>query len=438
MSAKECWPPIRLGACATIKARIGWKGLQASEYQADGCIFLATPNIKGAHIDFHGVNFISEKRYRESPELMLEPGDVLLVKDGSTLGISNLVRQLPQPSTVNGSIAVIRCSAMLEPAFLHQVTKAAAFQKLVQDKKSGLGVPHLFQVDLREFEVPLPPLGNQRRVAEILDTLDAAIHLTEASIAKLKAVKQGFLRDLLTRGINANGELRPTRDEAPQLYKQSPLGWIPKEWATPTFGELQAQPILGVPSRGASLDAQNIGLVKMGNLLANNELDLRSVEPLAVSRVVQVAKFVLEEGDLLFNTRNTPELVGKTCSWRSNGVPHIFDNNILRARVPGRSGNGHFFADYLGSEIGRRRLLRLAIGTTSVAAIYWKDLRSLRIPAPPASEQAAVHERIDALDVERACAERSADALRQTKNGLMDDLLTGRVRVTPLLDGAAP
>ena len=67
-------------------------------------------------------------------------------------------------------------------------------------------------------------------IAAVLDTLDTAIHETEAIIAKLKAVKQGLLHDLLTRGIDANGELRPPQAEAPHLYKESPLGWIPKEW----------------------------------------------------------------------------------------------------------------------------------------------------------------------------------------------------------------
>jgi hypothetical protein len=75
--------------------------------------------------------------------------------------------------------------------------------------------------------------ANSKR--SVLDTLDTAIHETEAIIAKLKAVKQGLLHDLLTRGIAANGELRPPQAEAPHLYKASPLGWIPKE-DEPTLG----------------------------------------------------------------------------------------------------------------------------------------------------------------------------------------------------------
>ena len=88
----------------------------------------------------------------------------------------------------------------------------------------------LNKAKMGEMTVNLPPPGEQVKIAQILDTLDTAIHETEAIIAKLKAVKQGLLHDLLTCGIDANGELRPPQSEAPHLYKESQLGWIPKEW----------------------------------------------------------------------------------------------------------------------------------------------------------------------------------------------------------------
>jgi len=73
----------------------------------------------------------------------------------------------------------------------------------------------------------VPPLRQQQAIAEILDTLDTTIRQTEAIVEKLKQVKQGLLHDLLTRGIGANGELRPLQSQAPHRYKESPLGWIP-------------------------------------------------------------------------------------------------------------------------------------------------------------------------------------------------------------------
>src|SRR5689334_512014 len=113
------WKSVRLGEHATVKARLGWKGLMAEEYLEDGYIFLSTPNLKGNRIDFGNVDYISKWRYDESPEIQLRLNDVLVVKDGSTLGISNFVRYLPRPATVNGSIAVIRTDSTLCPEYFY-------------------------------------------------------------------------------------------------------------------------------------------------------------------------------------------------------------------------------------------------------------------------------------------------------------------------------
>lgn len=166
------WKLVRLADHTTVKARLGWKGLKAEEYMEDGYIFLATPNLKANQIDFENVNYISKWRYDESPEIQLQVGDVLIVKDGSTLGISNFVRRLPRPTTVNGSIAVVRTRSSLFPEFLYHLVNGNAFQKLIELKKAGLGVPHLFQADLREFFVSLPPNAQQRKIARILTTVD--------------------------------------------------------------------------------------------------------------------------------------------------------------------------------------------------------------------------------------------------------------------------
>lgn len=108
----------------------------------------------------------------------------------------------------------------------------------------GSSYPALNDSDVQRIEVLKVPYADQAKIAEILDTLDTAIHETEAIIAKLKAVKQGLLHDLLTRGIDANGELRPPQSEAPHLYKPSPLGLIPKEWEIDTISNLTTRDAL--------------------------------------------------------------------------------------------------------------------------------------------------------------------------------------------------
>ena len=81
-----------------------------------------------------------------------------------------------------------------------------------------------------QVQVRAPISADQQRIAEILTTVDEAIEQTEALIAKTQQIKAGLMHDLFTRGVTPDGQLRPPRSEAPQLYKESPLGWIPKEW----------------------------------------------------------------------------------------------------------------------------------------------------------------------------------------------------------------
>jgi type I restriction enzyme, S subunit len=182
------WARTRVDRVATINARIGWKALTASEYQPDGYVFLATPNIKSESIDFDDVNYISQYRYHESPELKLRTGDVLLAKDGNTLGITNIVRELPRPATVNGSIAVLRPFG-IEPRFLRYSLASNPTQGMIDAIKGGMGVPHLFQWDIKRLPLDLPSLDDQRRIADFLDAetarIDELVRLRNLQVDKL-------------------------------------------------------------------------------------------------------------------------------------------------------------------------------------------------------------------------------------------------------------
>ena len=91
------------------------------------------------------------------------------------------------------------------------------------------------KTEFGQFKFNLPPLPQQRKIAEILSTVDAVLEKTEAAIAKYQQLKQGLMHDVFTRGIDVHTEqLRPKQTEAPELYKQSALGWIPKEWEVET------------------------------------------------------------------------------------------------------------------------------------------------------------------------------------------------------------
>ncbi|AFL73537.1 restriction endonuclease subunit S [Thiocystis violascens] len=426
MSADAAWPAARLGDHASIKARIGWKGLQASEYREKGYIFLATPNIKGPRIDFDNVNFISELRYIESPELMLQVGDVLLVKDGSTLGISNLVRGLPGPATVNGSIAVLRCSETLDPAFLHQLTKAHAFQKLIYDKKSGIGVPHLFQADLREFEIPFPSLAEQHRIAQILDTLDETIRRTEQVIAKMQRMKQGLLQDLLTRGLDDNGELRDP-ERHPEQFKESRLGRIPSDWTVEVLANVAEVRSGKAKNENKAVNKPiQVHYLRVANV-QDGYLDLAEMNILTISRD-ELDRYSVLPGDVLMNEGGDLDKLGRGCVWHGELSPCIHQNHVFVVRS-GPKIDPDFLDIWTGGQIARRYFISVGIQTTNLASINKTALSNLPILLPTLSEQRLI------LDVIAVCQQRIDGEMailekhKAVKNGLMNDLLTARVRI---------
>ncbi|CAL9543361.1 hypothetical protein SUDANB105_04267 [Streptomyces sp. enrichment culture] len=203
------WGKSRVDRVASVHARIGWKALTAAEYQPQGFAFLSTPNIKGHEIDFDNVNYITEFRYQESPELKLRKGDVLLAKDGNTLGIVNLVKHLPRPATVNGSIAVIRPTG-IDGAFLRYVLVSRVTQAAINMLKGGMGVPHLFQWDINRLPVPVPPLEEQRRIADFLDAETARIdRLTHLRSRQAQLLEERF--GLALDNAFENAAYKPTR-----------------------------------------------------------------------------------------------------------------------------------------------------------------------------------------------------------------------------------
>ena len=182
------WKQTRIDRVGSVKARVGWKALTASEYVDEGVVFLSTPNIKHSQIDFENVNRITDARYQESPELMLSLGDVLLVKDGSTLGITNIIRDLPEPATVNGSIAVLRIITE-ESRFIRYFLASSKIQLLIDAIKGGMGVPHLFQQDIKKIPLMCPSVDRQKEIADFLDLelarFDKIVGRLENQIEKL-------------------------------------------------------------------------------------------------------------------------------------------------------------------------------------------------------------------------------------------------------------
>lgn len=253
----EGWEVSRIDFQCTVKARLGWKGLTASEYVDAGYIFLATPNIKGNEIDYENVNYINEQRYLESPEIMIKPGDVLLAKDGSTLGTINLVRNLPRPATVNSSIAVIRPRTHnVSGPYLYRWMEADIVQSTIQQMKDGQGVPHLFQSDIRKFPLPVPPITEQTAIARFLDDktaeIDDLIAKKEDLLRLLAEQRNALITNAVTKGLDPAAPMKPSGidwlGEVPEGWRIVPFKWccqVQSGQVDPRLNEYKDLPLIG-------------------------------------------------------------------------------------------------------------------------------------------------------------------------------------------------
>lgn len=196
------WGNKRLKQISYIRARLGWKGLKAEEYTQEGYMFLSAFNIINSKLDFTETNFINSYRYEESPEIKLKVGDVLIVKDGAGIGKCAYVEYLPNEATINGSIALISTNEELKGKFLYYYFLTKIMQKYVDRLKDGMGVPHLFQKDIKEIRICIPPLEEQNQIAEYLDKktseIDTLITKKEALIVELEEYKKSLIYECVT------------------------------------------------------------------------------------------------------------------------------------------------------------------------------------------------------------------------------------------------
>jgi len=334
--------------------------------------------------------------------------------------------------STNQSIALLRGDvARLQTEYLfHNLDRR--YEEL-RARSSGGGRGGLSKGILDAVRIDLPPMPEQRLITEILDTVDATIRQTEAIIAKLKQVKQGLLHDLLTGGIDANGELRPPHSEAPHLYKQSPLGWIPKEWETVTLGEIgrRAGGLLQTGPFGAQLHAHeyvDVGVpVILPQDMVEGGVSVSQIARISQRKAQELTRHRVEANDIVFSRRGDLS----RCVSIVGEIGWLCGTGCLLARFPTSEINGHWLSLVYPERQMQSQVMGRAVGST-MANLNTGILAALLISRPCAAEQFEISRRVKALTLRVTVEAAVLAKLREHKSALMDDLLTGRVRVIPL------
>lgn len=415
------WPRISFGK---ITRKLVNGGTPPTEVEAfwNG----KTPWITGADFTSTGISefrrFVSDSAIAQTSTNVIERGQLLLVTRTGVGKLAIAPCDIAISQDITG-VYVDEEKADTNFLFYRMRQGVEDLKKLNQ----GTSINGIIRSDLVAYPLELPPLPTQRRIAEMLSTVDEAIEQTEALIAKYQQIKAGLMHDLFTRGVTADGRLRPTRAQAPHLYKDSPLGWIPKEWEVVPLSNVTHFITSG--SRGWAEYYSEVGplFIRIGNL-TREHINFRwdSVRRVLLPNFTEGQRTAVQLNDILISI--TADLGIVAVAGNALGEAYI-NQHIALVRPKVESEVSRFLGHFLSTVRVQKQFLRLndsgakaglnlpAIGKILVVKPL-DDLEAKRIAAM-----------LDEVDLTIECHKQEVAKLRQQKHGLMHDLLTGRVRV---------
>jgi len=309
--------------------------------------------------------------------------------------------------------------------YLAHYLRSDVFQNLMRQQSSGTTATGIQRKKLETLAVRFP-ISNleQAKIAEILSTVDRAIDETDLLIAKQERIKVGLMQDLLTSGIDEHGNVR---SESTHRFKDSLLGRIPDEWICKPLSYFVPSAEYGIST---SLGEDGIPVLRMNNLF-NGVADLSDLK--YTNRPVPDSLW-LRWGDVLFNRTNSWEHVGKSGMWRDECERATFASYLVRL-IPDKTcllpELLNLWLNWSKTQIAMRCLATPAVQQVNINPT---NLRSMLAAFPSGCDEQReivlqVNKQRDVLDASRS----SLHKLHSLKTALMQDLLTGQRRVTPLL-----
>ena len=199
----EGWEVVRLKNCAKVFGRIGFRGYTTADIveEGEGALSLSPSNLKDIRMDYTKRTYISWAKYKESPEIQVRKGDIVFVKTGSSYGKSCIVDELPCETTLNPQLVVLK-DFLCNSRFLNYFLQTPVIKYQVELIVSGGTIPTMSQEKMGLWKIVLPPLAEQKAIADYLDkkcaAIDALVAEKEALIADLEAYKKSLIYETVT------------------------------------------------------------------------------------------------------------------------------------------------------------------------------------------------------------------------------------------------
>jgi type I restriction enzyme S subunit len=420
----EDWESTTVGGLASSvrNAIVGGpfgSDLVSTDYVDDGI-----PVIRGQNMGIRWLSgsfaFVSQAKANSLEANLAHPGDLVFTQRG-TLGQVSLVPDQPYDRylvsqsqmklTVNRKVA--------DPLFFYYLLTSSEQQERIRQNTIQTGVPHINLGILRSIPVQRPPLREQEAIAEALSGADALVGSLEQLIAKKRHLKQGAMQELLTgkERLPGFGELRRQNSEVGEIpidWRVVEIGLIANVKTGPFGSSLHERDYVedGIPI----ITVEHLGErgVLHANLPMVSEADRK-----------RLGAYSLEEGDIVFSRVGSVDR-----NARISRAEHgwLFSGRLLRVRPFDDSTDTNYLSYHFHFEPFKQRVRTVAVGQT-MASLNTQILKSVLIVLPEPREQAAIAAILTDMDAEIAAVEAKLAKAQQIKQGMMHNLLTGRIRL---------
>ncbi|HHO0790651.1 TPA: restriction endonuclease subunit S [Aeromonas hydrophila] len=348
------------------------------------------------------------------------PEGSVLVSVRAPVGTTNIA---DQKYCIGRGLASVK-SSVLPAVYLREIFNLSA--SFLYRRAQGSTFDAISSQDLRAFPIPVPKKKEQlEQLVDIFQSVNLEIRTTQALIGKYVVIKQGMMADLFSRGIDpTTGQLRPSVHDAPELYHETPIGLLPRDWCISKLSciadVIDPQPDHRTPPQ----DEHGIPYVGISDFQDDEEIDSYNCRLVSLSVLEkQRQRFLVESGDIIFGKIGT---IGQPKMIRGTGDFALSANILL---IKPATGFSRFLYEFMKSDLIDIQLSKI-VNITSQPAIGINTMRELTIPIPTENELQYINRSMDSIESHLWSELKMLSKLKFQKVGLMQDLLTGKVPVS--------
>lgn len=403
----------------------------SDSYQDSGVPIVRMSDLKKGYLKFENTKYVSDNWLVTTSAFALNNLDFLLGMSGS-LENHAVVKTENLPALLNQRVARLKLkSQSASYKYLTYWLSSQYYYRYADIQGEGAAQKNISARQIESFEIRLPGIFEQKKIATILTSIDTAIEKTEALIEKYQQIKAGLMHDLFTRGVLPNGQLRPPRDQAPELYQHTTIGWIPRAWGEPVTLESMLAPI-----------PNNIRSGPFGSALLKHELVENGIPFLGIDNIhveyfdsnfrrfvsdrkfQELARYQVRPRDVVITIMGT---VGRCCVIPDDFEIGLSSKHLWAMTFDNQKVLPELICWQLNYASWVKAWFRRATQGGIMDAIQSSTLKTLKLPTPSLDEQILIFERYQTLSLRIQKEYSQLEKLKQQKLGLMQDLLTGKV-----------